>query len=422
MYQKNGLKNLIYIQENKPYNEQTVKGLFRSILEPVIDKNVKSLVLCRLEEKSKKSFNSLLKRLEYSSAKVYDYSDKPVSKSFENILKDKIWENTEFLYVMAERFGAVLIFDYSESEVEGFAQIYILHNSKNLETAFEIINSNSVIDLNKSQEIFRPDRRENSVLNDSIKKLVENLNETNQEILISQMEKAVTIDNTDAVERLAFISDKSSYVSHEIRNQLSICNLYANIIQKQMKKMNFETNEVEKSVKNAVGFIQKSIQIAGNMLLDLKSLKNPELKEYDLKKITESSLELARVYAFGKEVKFENRITQDAKILIDENKFSSVLINIIKNAVESIEEKGEIDIDAQVTEENVKITISNNGKPISEEFQKMIFEEGFTTKATGSGLGLVICKKMLEEQFAQLRLKKSDEISTEFEIIVLKSE
>lgn len=422
MYQKNGLKNLIYIQENKPYNEQTVKGLFRSILEPVIDKNVKSLVLCRLEEKSKKNFNSLLKRLEYSSAKVYDYSDKPISKSFENILKDKIWENTEFLYVMAERFGAVLIFDYSESEVEGFAQIYILHNSKNLETAFEIINSNSVIDLNKSQEIFRPDRRENSVLNDSIKKLVENLNETNQEIIISQMEKAVTIDNTDAVERLAFISDKSSYVSHEIRNQLSICNLYANIIQKQMKKMNFETNEVEKSVKNAVGFIQKSIQIAGNMLLDLKSLKNPELKEYDLKKITESSLELARVYAFGKEVKFENRITQDAKILIDENKFSSVLINIIKNAVESIEEKGEIDIDAQVTEENVKITISNNGKPISEEFQKMIFEEGFTTKTTGSGLGLVICKKMLEEQFAQLKLKKSDEISTEFEIIVLRSE
>lgn len=107
--------------------------------------------------------------------------------------------------------------------------------------------------------------------------------------------------------------------------------------------------------------------------------------------------------------------------MADENKLLAVLINLVKNAVESIEEKGDIVVSTQIEEENAKIIVSNNGKPITKDLQEKIFQEGFTTKASGSGLGLVICKKTLEEQFAQLKLRKSDEESTEFEIVLLKS-
>lgn len=422
MHRQDKLKKLIYIQENKPCNEQTVKGLFRSIVEPVLEKNTETLVLCRLEEKSKNDFKGVLQRLEYSSAKVYDFSDNPISGKFENILKEKIWDKTEFVYVLTERFGAVFIFDYEESEISGYAQVYILHNSKNLSEAFNIITSNAIIDLNEYQEKFRPDRRDNDVLNSSIRKIIENLNETNQEILISQMEKEISQDNTDLAARLEFISSKSSYVAHEIRNQLSICNLYSSIIQKQLAKARFENEDIEKSMLNAVTYIQKSLQIAGNLLLDLKSLRASDLKEYDLKSLVESALELTKAYTNGKDIKFLNEISQTTKILVDENKFLTVLINLIKNAVESIDEKGEIAVKAKIEDENVKITVSNSGKPIAKELQEKIYEEGFTTKSTGTGLGLAICKKTLEEQFAQLKLVKSDEVSTEFEITVLRSE
>lgn len=420
MYRPDKLKKLIYVQENKPCNEQTIKGLFRSIVEPILEKNTETLVLCRLEEKSKNDFKGVLQRLEYSSAKVYDFSDIPISEKFENILKERIWDKTEFVYVLAERFGAVLIFDYEKSEIPGYAQVYILHNSKNLSEAFEVISSNAIIDLNEYQEKFHPDRRDNDVLNSSIRKIIENLNETNQEILISQMEKEISEDNTDLAARLEFISSKSSYVAHEIRNQLSICNLYSSIIQKQLDKAAFEDEDVKNSVNNAIEYIQKSLKIAGNLLLDLKSLRSSDLKEYDLKSLVESALELAKAYTNGKDINFSNEISQTAKILVDENKFLTVLINLVKNAVESIEEKGKIVIKAKIEDENVKITISNNGKPIAKELQEKIYEEGFTTKSTGTGLGLAICKKTLEEQFAQLRLVKSDKVSTEFEVAVLK--
>lgn len=422
MYQpKNKLKDLIYIQDNKPCNEQTVKGLFRSIVEPILETNLESLVLCRLEDKSKNDFDSILKRLEYSNAKVYDFSDKPVNKKIENVLKEKIWNKTEFIYVLAQRYGAVLIFDYEESEIENFAQFYILHNSKYLSDLFNIINENSKVDLKKYDQLWHPERRDNDVLNSSIRKIVENLNETNQEVLISRLEKETIEDNTDASSQLEFLLTKSSFIAHEMRNLFSICNLYSNIIDKQADKVIFQDEKAKKSILNARECIRKSIQMSGNLLLDLKSLKSSELKGYNLKELIDNALSLAKIYANGKNINFKSKIDSSANILADENKFLAVLINLIKNAVESIEERGNIVITAEEEENNIKIVISNTGKPISKELQDKIFETGFTTKSTGSGLGLVICKKTLEEQFAQLELRKSDKTSTDFEIKVLKS-
>lgn len=419
MYKKNRLKDLIYIQENKPCNEQTIQGLFRSIVEPILEQHTPSLILFRLEDKSKKDFDGIIKRLKYSNAKTYDFSDNPLEK-FENVLKEKIWDKTEFVYVLTERFGAVLIFDYTESDLKGFAQVYIMHNSKTLSDAFDIINENSSIDLNQYQENFKPDRRDNDVLNSSIRKIIENLNETNQEVLISQLERETVEEAGDAASRLDFLLTKSSYIAHEMRNLLSICNLYSNIIEKQESKIKFENEDVEKSIKNARECIKKSLKMTGNLLLDFKSMNNIDLKVYDLNEMVNSGIELAKIYSSNKDITFKKEIGQTTEILVDETKFLTVLINLIKNAVESIEEKGEISIKTEVIEENAKITISNSGKPISQEAKERIFEEGFTTKASGSGLGLAICRKTLEEQFAQLNLIKSDETSTEFEVTVLK--
>lgn len=428
MYNKNELKNLIYIQENKPCNEQTIKGLFRSIVEPILEKNTESLVLFRLEDKSQNDFSSILKRLEFSNSTVYDFSDSSVSDKFENILKEKIWNKTEFLYVLGDRFGAVLIFDYEESELDGFAQIYILHNSKNLSDVFAKICSNSIIDLSKYEEMWRPDRRDNELLNISIRKIVENLNETNQEILISQMEKETAVKSDDAQSKLNFLSAKSSYLSHEMRNLISICSLYSTIIEKQSAKINFEDSEIENSFKNAFDCINKSLAMASNLILDFKSLKSVNLQNYDLKNLLNTAVQLSQVYTSGKKITVENKFSDSVNVLIDENKFLSVLINLIKNAIESMNYEDDVKdrkeykvvIDATVKEDSAQVVVSNNGKVISKEFQAKIFEEGFTTKSTGSGLGLVICKKTLEEQYAQLKLSKSDEDSTDFEINVLR--
>lgn len=420
MYNKNELKNLIYIQDNKPCNEQTIKGLFRSIVEPILENTVENVVLCRLEEKSQKDFISVLKRLEYSASKVYDFSSQPIGNSFENVLKEEIWDKTEFIYILSERYGAVMIFDYAEAEVQGHASIYLLYNSKNLTEAFDVIAANSKVDLSEYQTKWHPDRRDNETLNSSIRKIVESLNETNQEILISEMEKEQQQHVDETASKLDFILTKSSFIAHEMRNLLSICNLYSNIIAKQYDRISFANEEVKKSIENARNCIEKSLKMAGNLILDFKSIKGASLREHSLKNVIENAFELGKIYAQDKNIEFKLNTPTDATILIDEEKFLAVVINLIKNAVESFEEiekdSKTVEVKTEVEENEVRIKISNNAKPINEEVKKRLFETNYTTKASGSGLGLIICKKNLEEQFAQLKLNKSDEISTEFEI------
>ncbi|MBP7211438.1 HAMP domain-containing histidine kinase [bacterium] len=414
---RNKLKDLIYIQENKPCSKRTVEGLFRSIVEPILEENTEALILCRLEAKSQKTFNSLLKRLEYSKAKVYDFSDEKFSDSFENVLIDRIWDKTEFIYVLAQRFGAVMIFDFDECEIKNFANIYLLHNSKLLSEAFSVINSNSLIDLNDENEKYHPDRRDNETLNNSIRKIVSILDDTNQEVLVSEMGEKTIDESEELKSKVKFLSEKSSLVSHEIRNQLSICKLYSTIIQKRMSQIEIKDKEVKDSIENAIECITKSLKISDNCLMDLKTLNNTELSNYDLKDMVETAISLSEVYSEEKEITINSEIAEGITILADENKFLSIIVNMIKNAVESIEEKGEIDIIADSSKDVISLKISNNGKEMEKEVQEHIFDEGFTTKKTGSGLGLYICKKTLEEQFAQLQLNHSDEKTTEFEIL-----
>lgn len=216
------------------------------------------------------------------------------------------------------------------------------------------------------------------------------------------------MNNTDLV------YEQSRCVAHEIRNHLSICEIYTQII-----KRNLEQEGVEnQSIDNALNCISKSLKIMCNSLIDLKSLNNIEQKECDIKAILEEGIKLSSVYIHDKEIKITADIKTNAKVYIDENKFLACIVNIIKNAIEAIDKKGEINVSLEIRSNNVHIKISNNGEPISALKQEEIFKEGYTTKPTGSGLGLHICSDNLKAQDAILRLNKSNAEITEFEIIV----
>ena len=201
-------------------------------------------------------------------------------------------------------------------------------------------------------------------------------------------------------------------VSHEIRNHLSICDMYSQIIKK-----NLENDGIENiSINNAIECIQKSVQIIGTNLLDLKSMNSENPKIYDFEKIILNASEMAKAYIIDKDIEFEVFVKNSSNILIDENRFLACLVNIIKNGIESIDLKGKIEILAEIKDHEGIIKLSNNGKAIPKEKQKEIFKQGYTTKQNGCGLGLAICKNFLESQNAKLTLTKSTKEKTTFEI------
>lgn len=212
------------------------------------------------------------------------------------------------------------------------------------------------------------------------------------------------------------IQEQSRCIAHEIRNHVSICDVYCEIIKKNLEKEGIKNESIDR----AIACIQKSVKMINNSLIDLKSLNNIQQGYCDVRNLIEESIHLSQVYIQEKQINIISNIKADGKIFVDENKFLACMINLIKNAIEAIDNKGEIIITSEIENENILIKISNNGKPISPSAQKDLFNEGFTTKRTGSGLGLFICKNNLELQDAALTLLQSTSQKTEFEIKIPK--
>lgn len=397
--QQNYLKQLIDAQENHFLSKQTLRCVIRGVLEPLLDAPEEAVVLHRIIDKA--GMIGLLKRLEFSEIEDFDFSDES-----EN-LREKVWAGTEFLCVLTHRFVAILIWD-NKTESEHTVRYYSIYNSKLQNEALDIINRNSILDLRQYQESFKPDRRDNILMNSSIRRLVENMDEASK----------------DAVLRFAEIqtykpekTDSARAVAHEIKNQLSICDLYTEIIRKYCKKNDIEADTIE----NALNCMARAVKMANNSLVALKASDSNDIKPHNLKSIIDNAVDLTKVYFECKNIEYKVENDLDKEILVDENKFIAVLVNLVKNAVEAFgieDENAEngkyVEITVEENDGSALIKVRNNAERITQP--DMIFEEGFTTKKTGSGLGLSICKKTIEEQAGLLKLAHSGDDYTEFVI------
>lgn len=396
--QQNYLKELIEAQENRFLSKEALRSVVRGILEPLLDKPEEGVVLHRIVDKE--GIIGLIKRLEFSEVEALDFTD-----GSEN-LREKVWANTEFICVLTHRFVAILLWD-NNTDDKNFVRYYSIYNSKLQNEALDIINRNSILDLRPYQERFKPDRRDNRLLNASIRRLIENLDENSKDAVLGFAE-VNTAKNEYTI--------GTREVAHEVKNQLSICDLYTEIIDKYCAKNGIE----EEAISNAVKSIKRALRMANNSLISLKSSDTVELKPLNLKELIFGLQDLTKVYFECKNIEYivENEV--EANILCDENKLTGVLINLVKNAVEAfgfeendVQKNGKY-IKIKTSEEDgfALISVSNNAGEINE--LERIFEKGFTTKTGGSGLGLGISRKSMEEQMGGLSLAHTGADYTEF--------
>jgi two-component system sensor histidine kinase HydH len=87
----------------------------------------------------------------------------------------------------------------------------------------------------------------------------------------------------------------------------------------------------------------------------------------------------------------------DVLFRCDSRKLEGVISNLINNSIQALDGQGEIDLEVDSDMDFVTIKIKDSGPGISDENMDKIFEPMFTTKKTGTGLGLVICKSIIEQ-------------------------
>lgn len=158
----------------------------------------------------------------------------------------------------------------------------------------------------------------------------------------------------------------------------------------------FEEKQYEK-IDNSI----KKIEYLTKDILDFANIQELKTEEIGFLEIIKESIH---------EIEIPNQIEiklpeHDFRIIADKIKLQSAISNLIKNSIDAIGEKGSIVIDLEENYDNVVFTIKDTGKGLSSDEIPKIFEPLYTTKMTGTGLGLTICKRIIEQHKGKITVK-----------------
>ena len=199
-------------------------------------------------------------------------------------------------------------------------------------------------------------------------------------------------------EKLIAIGNLASRMSHDMRNPLSV-------IKTEVEIMAFQNRDNEKMMKKtkrlmrAIDRMDRQI----NGILDF-------VREKPLKSETLSSSLLIESVIRNTTIPEGVKIIvpkQDVEIFGDFTQLETVLSNILTNAIQAIEESGEVTISIKNEQDWTVITVIDSGPGILEKDLEKIFEPLFTTKQRGTGLGLSSCNTIIKNHEGRITVKNN---------------
>lgn len=211
-------------------------------------------------------------------------------------------------------------------------------------------------------------------------------------------DKIESLNNTiKLLEKDKQIKDALFKLTHEIKNPLAVCKGYLEMInldnrEKSDKYISIMKQEINRSLNIISDFVEyNKIKIIKEQI-DLNLLLEDV---YDSFKILVSANNINLIYKNIKE--------DDIYITGDYERLKQVLINLLKNSLESIDKKGKIEMYPSISNKHVDIIIDDNGKGMDEETLEKITEMFYTTKKTGTGLGVALSNEIIKAHQGTLK-------------------
>jgi len=211
-------------------------------------------------------------------------------------------------------------------------------------------------------------------------RLVRELEETNEKLRKEKEQSA----------KLASIGEKMSQMNHNLRNPLHIIMMNTEIINMVSKKDGNE-NIIAKS--EAIKKASDSMLVQINDLMNFIKYETLELEKKSLNEILKDAISLIQ-----KPDTVDIQLPEkDIVCRCDPSKIQVVLMNLFTNAIEAMGNVGKITVRSKETNMNVIVEVENSGEGIPSEIMPRIFDPLFTTKKSGTGLGLPYCKNIIEQ-------------------------
>ena len=214
-------------------------------------------------------------------------------------------------------------------------------------------------------------------------------------------------------ERLAAWREVARAVAHEIRNPLTPIQF---ALQRLREEASRPAPRAEVVLENTEAILRevRSLQEFATAFSAVAQLPEPKLGPCDLEAILEDA---ARLYRGSSPVEFRVEVEQPVPLAwADAGQMQRVIVNLIKNAVEVLGERGVVTLrvrrEAEPGSQGVLLEVEDNGPGMDPATLERAVHPGFTTKSTGSGLGLTLVQRIVEQHGGRFGLESSPGVGT----------
>jgi signal transduction histidine kinase len=207
-------------------------------------------------------------------------------------------------------------------------------------------------------------------------------------------------------ERLNALTLLAAGVAHEIGNPLNSLNIHLQLLERNVKKLPpNEQTEMQESLDVASAEINRLDSIVTQFLRAIRPMQ-PQLRPENINTIVEEAVRFFAPELGDRGIGIEQELRSDLPILqLDRDQMKQALYNVIKNSLEAIKQHGALRIRTDMDSTHVIVTVSDTGGGISAENLGRIFEPYFTTKDSGTGLGLLIVRRIVREHGGELSIQ-----------------
>jgi two-component system sensor kinase FixL len=210
-------------------------------------------------------------------------------------------------------------------------------------------------------------------------------------------------------QNLAAIGEMAASIAHEIKNPLAGISGAIEVLLENM-----DGEDQRRSVMEEVLGQVKRLDDAVRQLLMLSKPWVPEKQVCDLRKIVAQLCATAEEQKPFQGIRFALQGETSAIAPVDPSFLEQVLWNLLHNAAEAMSDGGEICCAFEQNSDHVTLTVKDSGSGISEDHHDQLFRPFFTTKTRGTGLGLPICKKIMEAHQGSIAISSEADGGAEF--------
>jgi len=227
-------------------------------------------------------------------------------------------------------------------------------------------------------------------------------------ILRDITESRRTAQQTIESERLNALRLLAAGVAHEIGNPLNSLHIHLQLMERNVQKLqDGEKAELEQSIDVARSEVNRLDSIVTQFLKAIRPSR-PQLRPENVNTIMEEAVRFFAPELQDREIGVEQELRSDLPLLqLDRDQMKQAFYNVIKNSVEAMHRHGTLRIRTDLADTQVMVRFVDTGGGMSAENLGRVFEPYFTTKPTGSGLGLLIVRRIVREHGGELSIESS---------------